>query len=215
VARHVDSFGRHHARGIILKFIELAGTPKSGKDSIQKNLASHFQDADISIIELKGGISRSPVKKKDSIAALVWSMCDLQINYINCQLQKKASYTIINRGFFDRLIWIEQYIKLGIIDESVAKKYADCWLEFAFDKMNTIVFLLITPPDKAIQRDPRIINGTSKQSIMNYSFLSSFNESCMLAYARYKNNFKHVQLVDERTVSFPLIDKVDMVLASL
>lgn len=194
-----------------MNIIEFAGTPKSGKDSINERLGGYFKESGFSVLELKGGISKSPLERKDSIEALIWSMCDLEINYITKRMQT-ADYMMVNRGVFDRLIWIEQYLRLGTIDEKTARKYTDCWIEFALDRKDTIIFLLITSPDKAMSRDPRIKNGTSGRSIMNLSFLESFNESCIAAYEKYKDFFAHVAIIDERTKEISLDEKVKRII---
>ncbi len=197
-----------------MKYIELAGSPKSGKDSIVKGLRDYFRYMDTNIAETKGGISKSPLKGKTSIEALIWSMCDLQQNFL-CQRQTEAKYMLLNRGFFDRLIWIEQYLKLGILDEKTASKYTECWLEFALDRKSTTVFLLITSPEAAMERDPRIMRGESTQTVMNQEFLCSFNESCMEAYRKYQDFFKAVYVIDETSGSISLCDKMDQILHNL
>lgn len=197
-----------------MKYIELAGTPKSGKDSIVQGLRDYFRYIDTNIVETKGGISRSPLKDKMSIEALIWSMCDLQQNFL-CQRQTEAKYMLLNRGFFDRLIWIEQYLKLGILDEKTATKYTECWLEFALDRMSTTVFLLITAPATAIERDPRIISGESTQTVMNQESLRSFNASCLEAYRKYQNFFQAVYIIDETSSIISLCDKMDQILHNL
>lgn len=197
-----------------MEYIELAGTPKSGKDSLVKGLRDYFRYMDTNIVETKGGISRSPLKGKTSVEALIWSMCDLQLNYL-CQRQVEAKYMLLNRGFFDRLIWIEQYLKLGILDKETIKKYTECWLEFALDRKNTTVFLLITSPESAIERDPRIMNGKSTQTVMNQDFLRFFNESCMEAYRKYRDFFNEVYIIDETSGNISLCDKMDQILHHL
>lgn len=197
-----------------MDYIELAGTPKSGKDSIIKGLRDYFHYIGIDITETKGGISKSPLKEKTSIEALIWSMCDLQINYLT-QRQHVAEYMLLNRGFFDRLIWIEQYLKLGILNEESAIKYTEYWIMSALDRSDTTVFLLITSPETAMERDPRIINGKSTQSVMNQGFLRSFNESCLEAYKKYKSLFKEVYIINETSKNISLCDKMEQIIDNL
>jgi len=196
-----------------MDYIELAGTPKSGKDSIIRGLRDYFHYIDTDISETKGGISKSPIKEKTSIEALIWSMCDLQLNYLS-QRQQTVKYMLLNRGFFDRLIWIEQYLKLGILNEETATKYAEYWIMAALDRSDTTVFLLITSPETAMERDPRILNGKSTQTVMNPDFLRSFNDSCLEAYKKYKSLFKAVHIIDETSNNISLCDKIEQVIHS-
>ena len=86
-------------------FIELLGTPKSGKTTLLKNVKGLFANSGIEMFTRRETAEYNPVDK-DSNQYDLWMVLELFRNLVEDISNRKGQIVIYDRGIIDRLTWL-------------------------------------------------------------------------------------------------------------
>ena len=182
-------------------YIEISGTPKSGKDYIinllvedktivNKDLRIYYED-----------ISTCGIDKSNVSELMYWTSCNIVCKAMEAKISEKIieKNIIFNRGLFDRLAWLETYKMLSSISDITYNNLKE--LIINSQNLSEIKLLMIvSKPELALKRDPRIQNNKSKKRIMNIEFLHNLNMGYDIAFEKYKKYLKEIVYIDEKKV---------------
>lgn len=168
-------------------FIELMGTPKSGKTTLTRSLKTLFERSEIDIDIRRETAEYNPISKEAESYNL-WMMLELFKNLIEDIENGKGKIIIYDRGIIDRIAWLNLAVQDGSITESdlevIKRLYG---LKTIREKYKPIVYGFYTTPELSIKRKGRPGKFVNEQSLNTYNekFLSEQNKIRKMA-ARYK-----------------------------
>ena len=166
-------------------FIELMGTPKSGKTTLTKSLKTLFEKSKIDIEIRRETAEYNPISKEAESYNL-WMILELFKNLIEDIENGKGKIIIYDRGIIDRIAWLN----LAVRDESIAesdfeaiKRLYD--LKTIREKYKPIVYGFYTTPELSIERKGRPGKFVNVQSLNTYNekFLSEQKDIRRIASA--------------------------------
>ena len=170
--------------------VELAGTPKSGKGVLIEILDQYFRRNSLSAKVLAEGARTCPFDKRDHVEFTCWGANRIVNNLLEALLVSGPTYDVVvlDRGIFDVLAFIHLLRLQGEIaedEESVLSQYLlfERW-RISID----VVFLLITAPEEALQREFKHKLVQEYGRIMNPETLAQLN-SC---YSYVQQTFGHL-----------------------
>lgn len=165
---------------------------------------------------IRGGATLSDIDKSFNTELLYWTIGNLITKSFSSFFgENSSSLIILNRGFFDRLAWLETYRILGYMEPEQINTVVKFLLEAPNQSFNTKVILMFTAPEEAIARDHRVKSGESKRRIMNPEFLSILNRGFEKAFEKYSSYFAEFMTIDERINKVSLQNKTEKVLEFL
>lgn len=90
-------------------FVELLGTPKSGKTTLLKNLRGLFHNNELEIFTRRETAEYNPVEKESKQYDL-WMVLELFRNLSEDISNKQGRIVVYDRGIIDRLTWLENVV---------------------------------------------------------------------------------------------------------
>ena len=190
------------------KFVEFAGTPKSGKSTCI-DIVSHFfrrieldttenpkhDKAKFSVLAPTEGASRRTPQflKDDWVAFNTWS-ASYALTHILEGRYHPARYhlAILDRGLFDALAWFQLLGTRGEINESDKEKVQQFLLIDHWRSGVDAVFLFTADEKTSMRRenDQKLIDGPGRA--MNEASLKQLNEAYSQIHKQFAGQFKKV-----------------------
>ena len=134
-------------------FVELLGTPKSGKTTLLKNLRGLFSNNDIEIFTRRETAEYNPVAK-DAREYNLWMVLELFRNLSEDISNKQGKIVIYDRGILDRLTWLERAVETGEMSKAEIDKIRALYeLEAIKNGYRPITLGFITTPELSAQNE--------------------------------------------------------------
>ena len=133
-------------------FVELIGTPKSGKTTLLKQFKKLFDTSRIPICIKQETAEYNPIEDKDIEEYNIWMYMELMKNLSEDLSDKTPRIIIYDRGILDRLPWLDFSVRKGNIsskDNELLKKLYET--EFV-QKYKPLSYVLFTSPEISIER---------------------------------------------------------------
>ena len=130
-------------------FIELIGTPKSGKTSLLGQLEKAFQTSSVPLSTRQETAEYNPIENKEIEEYNIWMLMELMKN-LSADLSDKTPRIIVyDRGILDRLPWLDLSKSMSEKDTAIIKQLYNT--DFV-QKYKPISYCFITSPEISIQR---------------------------------------------------------------
>ena len=177
--------------------IEFTGTPRSGKTICISALKKFFERNGIDVDVIKEQAEECPIPSKDdnyffnivtfgnTLNKFLWSISE----------KNHAKVILIDRGFFDALVWFNFHVGRKKLEKEIFKKIEQYVLNNDWVKYIDIVAVLKAYPEIAIKREYKDSITDIPGPIMNVDTLTEYNlvlDNCMNDF--YKNKFNFVYL---------------------
>lgn len=179
-------------------FFEFAGMPKSGKTTILDSVLHSIKRDGYYVSEFHGGGKYDPIDKKNWDGLNVFLSTKVS-QYLLLSSSREKLYNrifFLDRGIFDRIIFINTIKQLGRIDE----KTAEVTINYLLDKIHTdkieAVFLFITSPKLSKERENKYKLTNKGGRVMNYEFLDELRKTSLKCYDVYKSKFNDMLSID-------------------
>ncbi|HZS03017.1 MAG TPA: hypothetical protein VFE37_30180 [Chloroflexota bacterium] len=176
-------------------FVELAGTPKSGKSTTAARLAHFLRRNHFRVRLLPEPASICPLAHQDHLAFNTWATCTTLIEMLQA-VERDEQIVLLDRGLFDALCWTHWLARTGrlsaaerrTVDEFVA---LDCWRQWL-----DLVFVFTADPDTAIEREVAGQLTDRAGRIMNRTTLQQLNESIAAVRREREGAFRAMVAID-------------------
>lgn len=133
-------------------FVELLGTPKSGKTTLLKNLRGLFNNNELEIFTRRETAEYNPVEKESKQYDL-WMVLELFRNLSEDISNKQGRIVVYDRGIIDRLTWLENAVESGEISREDLSRISGLYnLESIRKEYKPITLGFLTSPELTVKR---------------------------------------------------------------
>lgn len=188
-----DLLAKQARRAFVL---ELTGTPKAGKTSTIRLLETFFKTCGWRVHVVKERAAECPIAMKGHFFFNTWTTCTMMAEVLETA-DREYDLVIVDRGFFDALLWLELQRARHQVDESEARIFEEFVTLERWRKLVDLTLVLSVSPATAIERETHDRILPRRGSLMNESSLLSFNEALDRATARHGNHFKLLEASSE------------------
>lgn len=159
-------------------FVELLGTPKSGKTTLLKNLKGLFHNNGLEIFTRRETAEYNPVEKESKQYDL-WMVLELFKNLSEDISNKQGRIVIYDRGIIDRLTWLENAVGSGEISREDLSRINGLYnLESIRKGYKPITLGFLTSPELSVKRKE------SEGRYVNVRTLSAYNRILLRSQER-------------------------------
>jgi thymidylate kinase len=188
-----DLLAKQARRAFVL---ELTGTPKAGKTSTIRLLETFFKTCGWRVHVVKERAAECPIPMKGHFFFNTWTTCTMMSEVLETA-DREHDLLIVDRGFFDALVWLELQRSRHQVDETEARIFEEFVTLERWRKLVDLTIVLSVSPSTAIEREAHDRMLPRRGSLMNVSSLLSFNSALDLARARYGKHFKLLEASSE------------------
>jgi predicted ATPase len=173
--------------------IELTGTPKSGKTTSLGILQGFFKASGYRVQLQKERAGDCPLPMKAHFFFNAWTTTTMVAEVI-AGVETNADVILLDRAFFDALIWLELQFRSGQVSEEENRAFSDFVLLERWRSLVDVTVLMTASPTKALQREN--INAIVPRigSVMNDAFLQEFNDVLKDVRDRYASKFNFIEI---------------------
>lgn len=154
--------------------IELTGTPKAGKSTSVTTLQTFFKDAGYQVHLLKERAADCPLPMKGHFFFNAWTTATMLAEVLETQ-ETPVDILILDRGFFDALVWLELQARRDQVTLDEKKTFSDFVLLERWRSLVDVTVIMKVEPEIALRREhgSQIVPRTG--SMMNPRSLREFN----------------------------------------
>jgi predicted NUDIX family phosphoesterase/thymidylate kinase len=212
-ARAVGGLLRDQARRAFV--LEITGTPKAGKTSTIQLVESFFKAAGWRVEVLRERAGLCPIPMKGHFFFNTWTTCTMLAGVLE-QADRKLDLLILDRGFFDALIWLELQRERGQVTAEEAEVFAEFVLLERWRQLVDLTVVVTVPAEIALEREQIDRMVPRRGSVMNQNSLEAFNAALEEAREKYGQHFNiEPQPSDERTRKQVAAELVEMLLPKI
>ncbi len=150
-------------------FVELLGTPKSGKTTLLKSLKGLFCNNGMQIFTRRETAEYNPVAK-DSKQYDLWMVLELFKNLLDDISNRQGQIVVYDRGIIDRLTWLENAVENGMMTKQDLEKIKGLYdLESIRNGYRPIALGFITSPELSIKRKGSVGRYVNPETLTAYN----------------------------------------------
>lgn len=150
-------------------FVELLGTPKSGKTTLLKSLKGLFGNNGMQIFTRRETAEYNPVAKESKQYDL-WMVLELFKNLLDDISNRQGQIVIYDRGILDRLTWLENAVARGMMTKQDFEKVKGLYdLESIKNGYKPISLGFITSPELSVKRKGSVGRYVNPETLTAYN----------------------------------------------
>lgn len=169
--------------------LEVTGTPKAGKTSTLGLMHGFFRRAGYKVHTLKERASTCPIPMKGHFFFNAWTTCTMLAEVLATH-DTDVDIIILDRGFFDALIWLNLQQKRGQITDIEASTFKEFVLLDRWRSLVDLTVVMTVTPEVAMSREHLGSLLPHKGSLMNPESLADFNAAVNETELRHRNDFR-------------------------
>lgn len=173
--------------------IELTGTPKAGKSTSVVALQTFFKEAGYQVHLLKERAADCPLPMKGHFFFNAWTMATMLAEVLETH-ETSVDLLILDRGFFDALVWLELQTRRGQVTEDEKRVFSEFVLLERWRSLVDVTVLMKVDPEKALQREHQNQIVHRVGSMMNPRALGEFNDALAHVSTEYSDRFSLIEL---------------------
>lgn len=154
--------------------IELTGTPKAGKTTSVSVLKRFFEKCGYRVHLLKERAGECPLPMKGHFFFNAWTTCTMIAEVLQT-VDTDVDVMILDRGFFDALIWLELQYRRAQVTSEERRTFVDFVLLQRWRSLVDVTVVMKVDPKLAVERENRNLIIPREGSVMNPSALAEFN----------------------------------------
>ncbi len=171
-------------------FIELIGTPKSGKTTLKKSLEEIFNKNNINYLSRRETAEYNPIGKMSGDYYRIWMFLEICKNLSEDLSNKDKKVIIYDRGILDILPWAEFALENSVISSNDYEALKKLISADIFKKYSPIEKIFITSPKISIERKGRPGGVVNEESINQYNGILQKNIPNIQKQSSYCNIVK-------------------------
>ncbi len=173
--------------------LELTGTPKAGKSTSVATLKTFFSQAGFQVHLLRERAADCPLPMKGHFFFNAWTTATMLAEVLETY-EADVDLLILDRGFFDALVWLELQATRGQVTEAEQKTFADFVLLDRWRSLiDTTVIMRVAPSD-ALKREHKDQIVPRPGSMMNPDALGQFNKALGAVATAYQSKFDLISI---------------------
>lgn len=173
--------------------VELTGTPKSGKTTSLGILQGFFKASGYRVQLQKERAGDCPLPMKAHFFFNAWTTTTMLAEVI-AGVETNADVILLDRAFFDALIWLELQMRSGQVSEAENRTFSEFVLLERWRSLVDVTILMTATPTKALQRENVNAIVPRVGSVMNSAFLEEFNDVLRDVRQRYADSFSFIEI---------------------
>ena len=173
--------------------VELTGTPKSGKTTSLGILQGFFKASGYRVQLQKERAGDCPLPMKAHFFFNAWTTATMLAEVI-AGVETNADVILLDRAFFDALIWLELQLRSGQVSEEESQTFSEFVLLERWRSLVDVTILMTATPAKALQRENVNAIVPRVGSVMNNNFLQEFNDVLQDVRQRYADMFNFIEI---------------------
>ncbi len=179
-------------------FFEFAGMPQSGKTTVMDSVAHFLKREGFLIEEYRGGSRYSPLYNSPIADLNLWLACKAVEFVVGAVGREKAHNKIflLDRGLIDRCIFTDTLLRRREIDAIEAQNIRAFLSLPRLLKNLDGVFVFVTTPEIALQREYENKLTQSEGEVMSASFLSTMRLAAIDGYNEARGLVRNVHRID-------------------
>lgn len=171
--------------------VELAGTPKAGKSTSVTLIKQFFEQCGFRVHLLKERAAECPLPMKGHFFFNSWTTCSMIAEVLET-VDTDTDLLILDRGFFDSLMWLELQRRRGHVTDEEADVFSSFVLLPRWSRLVDVTLVMRVPPDVAMARENERRIIARQGSIMSPIALEEVNCALDDARQRYGDRFRLV-----------------------
>jgi len=179
-----------------MKLLEFIGTPRAGKTTQIKLLKRYLEKRGLRVKVVTDRFRASHIKTppNEVIAYKLVFFSKALEDYF--RYKDKYDVMIIDRGFYDSIIWFETERRLGHLTPKRADELKKTFFEYT-KKVDKIVCLLINPEESQLRH-----TKTKHMKVDDVGMSKSYLEALRKAYQSYRNQWPNcLYITDQKAPS--------------
>lgn len=185
-AREILPIMQNQARRALV--LELTGTPKAGKTTSVSTLKSFLKECGFKVYLLKERAADCPLPMKGHFFFNAWTTMTMMAEVL-ATVDTDVDIVILDRGFFDALVWLELQDKRGQVTADEKKAFSDFVMLKRWRSLVDVTVVMKVTPEVALVRENQGLIVPRTGSIMNTSALEEFNKALTTVQDRYHGSF--------------------------
>lgn len=152
-------------------FVELIGTPKSGKTTLLTKLTGLFHKNGITYEAKQETAEYNPIENKDLEEYNIWMFMEIMKNISEDTSNPSPRIIVYDRGMLDRIPWLDVAVEDGSIPVEDSMHLKQLFQTKFFQRYKPIAINLITSPEISIKRkgkEGRLVNRKVLQKLNGY-----------------------------------------------
>lgn len=152
-------------------FIELIGTPKSGKTTLLGYFKNLFEKNNIKIQTRQETAEYNPIEDKSIEEYGMWMFMELMQKLSEDISNKNPRIVIYDRGILDRVPWLDHSVNDGSMTLKDTTLLKQLYKTDFLQKYKPLVYVLITSPELSVERKGkpgRLVNVESMRIFNSY-----------------------------------------------
>lgn len=188
--------------------IEFSGTPRTGKTSMLNALMDFFEKGGFKV-QLVQELTTSSYYKSKILSKFrelpKYEGNILIIEEILKQLNKAISNSntdiiLYDRALFDRCIWMQRLLDLGIVDNKTSEAFMSKYLKLAKQNIDMLV-LTYAKEEEALKRDYINFLALEQRSFLTIGNVEEYNKAMLGCNQRFRKIIEKVTLVDTTNIT--------------
>lgn len=168
--------------------IELTGTPKAGKSTSVVALQTFFKEAGFQVHLLKERAADCPLPMKGHFYFNAWTMATMLAEVLETH-ETSVDLLILDRGFFDALVWLELQVRRDQVTAAEKKVFSDFVLLERWRSLVDTTVVMKVDPTVALKREHQNQIVRREGSMMNRRALGEFNNALAHVTEQYSTCF--------------------------
>lgn len=173
--------------------VELTGTPKAGKSTSVVTLQTFFKEAGYQVHLLNERAADCPLPMKGHFFFNAWTMATMLAEVLETH-ETQVDLLILDRGFFDALVWLELQARRGQVTEDEKQVFSQFVLLERWRSLVDVTVIMKVDPEKALQREHQNQIVHRVGSMMNPRALGEFNDALAHVANEYSNRFALIEV---------------------
>ena len=201
--------------------IEFCGSPKAGKTSCINALAMFLRRNNFKVKVLVERASVCPINSKYDPLFNIWTVCSAiaELSETISNSPKEYDVVILDRGLFDALCWFEWQNSHNYLDKDSLSRISNFLTMKRWRAAIDLVLIFQASSGTSIDREYAALLTRKRGSIMREPILETYINAISIAFEKYKDKFRKVEMFDtttkdQNTVSFEVTKLILEILQS-
>lgn len=184
--------------------VELTGTPKAGKTTSLGILHAFFKACGYRVQLQKERAGDCPLPMKGHFFFNAWTTSTMLAEVV-AAVETNVDLILLDRAFFDALIWLELQLRRGQVSEDESRTFASFVLLERWRSLVDITTVMTAVPTVALERENKNAIVPRTGSIMNSAALQEFNDVLRTVRERHANDFTFLE-VDSSSTTVDVVE---------
>ncbi|MDD4706340.1 MAG: HD domain-containing protein [Bacilli bacterium] len=182
--------------------IEFSGTPRTGKTTLINNINDFFEKGSFNTKIMEEFVSSEyykniikPYNKNRTTFEINRLIMKEIIKLANKEIISNKDIVIVDRGIYDRCIWMQRAMNLDIVTKEEAQSFLDQYLLEAKNKVDSL-FITYAEDQIALKRDYLHSLALESRNFLNLNNIRQFNKALIEMKDLFQTYNSNIHFID-------------------